>query len=104
MRSRGRGSRSRIAWTSGETRTCLAIHDAADGTLTELNEAGPTVSPAEWAGLEQAVRAELATGGAGLLTISGSLPPGPRTTGSPGSPASRSRPACPWRSTVPDRH
>ena len=38
------GIRTRWAWTDGETRTCLAIHDAADGTLTELNEAGPTVS------------------------------------------------------------
>ncbi len=72
----GEGIPTRIAWASGETRTCLAIYDAADGTLTELNEAGPTVSPTEWTGLEDAVRAELASGDAGLLTISGSLPPG----------------------------
>ena len=72
----GEGIPTRIAWTSGETRTCLAIHDAADGTLTEINEAGPRVSPTEWTGLEDAVRAELAAGGAGVLSISGSLPPG----------------------------
>ena len=70
------GIATRIAWRSGETRTCVAIHDAADDTLTELNEAGPVFEPVAWAALVEATRAELAVGGVGLLTISGSLPPG----------------------------
>ena len=70
------GIAARLAWTDGETRTCLAIHDASDGTLTELNEAGPEVSPAAWAEFVEALRAELASGDIGLVTISGSLPPG----------------------------
>ena len=70
------GIAARLAWTDGETRTCLAIHDGSDGTLTELNEAGPEVSPDAWTGLVEALRAELAGGDVGLVTISGSLPPG----------------------------
>jgi 1-phosphofructokinase family hexose kinase len=70
------GIPARLAWADGETRTCLAIHDGSDGTLTELNEAGPEMSPAAWAGLIEALRAELARGDVGLVTISGSLPPG----------------------------
>jgi fructose-1-phosphate kinase PfkB-like protein len=27
-------------WTDGETRSCFAIHEVRDGTITELNEAG----------------------------------------------------------------
>jgi 1-phosphofructokinase family hexose kinase len=70
------GIPGRWAWADGETRTCLAIHDAADGSLTELNEAGPQLTAESWAGLVAAVRAELATGDVGVATISGSLPPG----------------------------
>ena len=70
------GIRGRFAWAAGETRTCVAIHDAATGALTELNEAGPTVSGDGWSELVAAVREELALGDVGLLTISGSLPPG----------------------------
>lgn len=69
------GIPGRFAWSAGETRTCLAIHDAAADTLTELNEAGPSVSAEAWAGLVAAVREELAAGDVGQLTISGSLPP-----------------------------
>lgn len=69
------GIPGRYAWAVGETRTCLAIHDARADTLTELNEAGPSVSPVVWSGLVAAVRDELAAGDVGLLTISGSLPP-----------------------------
>jgi len=72
----GEGIAGRFAWATGETRTCLAIHDATDDTLTELNEAGPTVTVEAWAGLLEALRAELAAGEAGLVTVSGSLPPG----------------------------
>ena len=70
------GIAGRFAWIDGETRTCIAIHDASDDTLTELNEAGPTLDAGGWARLVEALRAELALGGVGLVTISGSLPPG----------------------------
>ena len=70
------GIAGRFAWAPGETRTCIAIHDAHDGTLTELNEAGPNVSFDAWTGLIGALRDELASGDVGLVTISGSLPPG----------------------------
>lgn len=69
------GIPSRYAWSSGETRTCLAIHDAQTDALTELNEAGPSVSADTWNELGAAVREELARAEVGLLTISGSLPP-----------------------------
>lgn len=72
----GEGIAGRFAWTDGETRSCVAIHDATDGTLTELNEAGPTVSTAAWAAFLETLREETAVGGIGLVTISGSLPPG----------------------------
>jgi len=70
------GIHGRWAWADGETRTCLAIHDAADGSLTELNEAGPSLTEETWVGFVAAFRAELETGAVGLATISGSLPPG----------------------------
>lgn len=70
------GLAGRFAWVAGETRTCIAVHDASDDTLTELNEAGPTLDPADWVATVEALSAELAVGGVGLLTISGSLPPG----------------------------
>ena len=72
------GIEARIAWVTGETRTCLAIHDARDDTLTELNEAGPTVDAGAWRALLDVFEAELTKAGesAGLATISGSLPPG----------------------------
>ena len=70
------GIDARLAWADGETRTCVAIHDGSDGTLTELNEAGPEVGPAAWQAFVDALRTELATGDAGLVAISGTLPPG----------------------------
>jgi 1-phosphofructokinase family hexose kinase len=70
------GIPGRWAWADGETRTCLAIHDATDDSLTELNEAGPLLTAESWAGLVAALRAELEIGDVGLATISGSLPPG----------------------------
>ena len=63
-------------WTDGETRTCFAIHEVRDGTVTELNEAGPLLGPASWSDLVTAFSAELTGGGVGVATISGSLPPG----------------------------
>ena len=73
------GIRTRPAWCDGETRSCFAIHDGEDDSLTELNEAGPTVDAAAWEGFVDTLRAELfdvAVGAIGLVTLSGSLPPG----------------------------
>ena len=73
------GIRTRLAWCDGETRSCIAIHDGGDDALTELNEAGPTVDVSAWEGLVGTLRAELMEGAAravGLVTVSGSLPPG----------------------------
>ncbi len=70
------GIAGRFAWIAGETRTCIAVHDASDDTLTELNEAGPILDATGWTATVEALRDELAVGGVGLVTISGSLPPG----------------------------
>jgi len=70
------GIAGRFAWIAGETRTCIAVHDASDDTLTELNEAGPILDATAWTATVEALRDELAVGGVGLVTISGSLPPG----------------------------
>ena len=71
----------RWTWTDGETRSCFAIHDIDDGTLTELNEAGPTVGAYDLGRPGQALSSELVQGGVGMVTISGSLPPGAPTDG-----------------------
>jgi 1-phosphofructokinase family hexose kinase len=75
------GIAGRFAWVDGETRTCFAIHDATDDTLTELNEAGPTLDARAWAALVETLREEIGAGGVGLVTISGSLPPGAQPDG-----------------------
>ena len=77
----GEGIAGRFAWTSGETRSCLAIHDTSDDSLTEINEAGPEVAPDAWASFLAVYREELTVGQVGLTTISGSLPPGAPTDG-----------------------
>lgn len=70
------GIRTRLAWSDGETRSCIAIHDGDDDALTELNEAGPTIDVSAWEGFVDALRAELMDAMVGLVTVSGSLPPG----------------------------
>jgi 1-phosphofructokinase family hexose kinase len=80
----GEGIAARLAWCDGETRSCIAIHDAHDESLTELNEAGPSVDQAAWERLVGALRAELlagSVGAVGLVTVSGSLPPGAPSDG-----------------------
>ncbi|MFG2501690.1 1-phosphofructokinase family hexose kinase [Streptomyces sp. NPDC048441] len=59
----------------GATRRTLAIVDAATGDTTQLNEPGPTVSPAEWATFRETYD-ELLRGGASAVALCGSLPPG----------------------------
>ena len=70
------GVAGRFAWTEGETRICTSIADAATGQLTEVYEAGPTVSAAAWTAFEAEVAGVLASGSVDAATISGSLPPG----------------------------
>ena len=60
----------------GETRTCTSILDRTDGSTTEFYESGEPISVAEWAGLIAAIEASLEKGDVGLVTVSGSLPPG----------------------------
>lgn len=65
----------RAAWATGETRTCVSIHDPSTDGLTEVYDNGEPVPPAGWIDLERLVAAEVASG-AELLTVSGGIPPG----------------------------
>lgn len=58
-----------LAPCAGETRRTVTV--VAGGEATLLNEPGPALTPDEWAGLEARIPA-----GAGVVVISGSLPPG----------------------------
>ncbi|MGW7413174.1 1-phosphofructokinase family hexose kinase [Streptomyces sp. NPDC054863] len=59
---------------TGNTRRTLAIVDESTGDTTQLNEPGPTVTPAEW---ETFLRSyEELLGGAQAVALCGSLPPG----------------------------
>ena len=71
-----RGIARTVAWTAGETRTCLSIHDRSAGTLTEVYEAGPELDRAAWEGLQSALGSALERGGPAVVAIGGSLPPG----------------------------
>ncbi|MFJ1702938.1 1-phosphofructokinase family hexose kinase [Kitasatospora sp. NPDC088346] len=57
---------------AGETRRTVAVVDRTDATL--LNEPGPALTGPEWAALRAEVAALLPS--AGVLVLSGSLPPG----------------------------
>ncbi|MEV4948287.1 1-phosphofructokinase family hexose kinase [Streptomyces sp. NPDC053755] len=60
--------------TAGPTRRTVAVVDTASGDTTQLNEPGPTITPAEWATLTGRY-ADLLTG-AEAVALCGSLPPG----------------------------
>ncbi|MFJ9434089.1 1-phosphofructokinase family hexose kinase [Streptomyces sp. NPDC101490] len=60
--------------TGGPTRRTVAVVDAASGDTTQLNEPGPTVTPAEWAAFRTRFTALL--DGAAAVALCGSLPPG----------------------------
>ncbi|MFJ4872628.1 1-phosphofructokinase family hexose kinase [Streptomyces sp. NPDC088757] len=66
--------RDELVETAGSTRRTVAVVDAATGDTTQLNEPGPTVTPAEW----EAFRARFAAllDGAEAVALCGSLPPG----------------------------
>jgi tagatose 6-phosphate kinase len=81
LASDGGGVVDRLVTIGAPTRRTLTILDSRGGTATLLNEAGPTVSAAEWAALLDRVRELLDQ--AGVLVCSGSLPPG-APPGAPG--------------------
>ncbi|MFE7166948.1 1-phosphofructokinase family hexose kinase [Streptomyces sp. NPDC057616] len=58
----------------GRTRRTIALVDERTGDTTQLNEPGPTVTPAEWAAFQEAYEGLLAT--ASAVALCGSLPPG----------------------------
>ena len=61
---------------AGESRSCLIV--LAPGSVTVLNEEGPTPDPAAWRRFEALVTARLDPSGrhAPVLVVSGSFPPG----------------------------
>ncbi|CAM5604262.1 sugar kinase [Streptomyces spiroverticillatus] len=59
---------------AGNTRRTLAVVDESTGDTTQLNEPGPTVSPAEWESFLLSYESLLA--GASAVALCGSLPPG----------------------------
>lgn len=59
---------------SGPTRRTIAVVDEQTGDTTQLNEPGPTVSPAEWSAFQEAYDDLLPS--ASAVALCGSLPPG----------------------------
>ncbi|WP_309097248.1 1-phosphofructokinase family hexose kinase [Streptomyces sp.] len=59
---------------SGATRRTIAVVDEHTGDTTQLNEPGPTITPAEWAAFQEAY-ADLLHG-VSAVALCGSLPPG----------------------------
>jgi tagatose 6-phosphate kinase len=58
----------------GATRRTIAVVDEQTGDTTQLNEPGPTVTPAEWSAFQEAYEDLLAS--ASAVALCGSLPPG----------------------------
>jgi tagatose 6-phosphate kinase len=59
---------------SGATRRTIAVVDEHTGDTTQLNEPGPTITPAEWSAFQEAY-ADLLHG-VSAVALCGSLPPG----------------------------
>ncbi|MFF7868921.1 1-phosphofructokinase family hexose kinase [Streptomyces qaidamensis] len=59
---------------SGATRRTVAVVDERTGDTTQLNEPGPTVTPAEWSAFQEAYEDLLPA--ASAVALCGSLPPG----------------------------
>ena len=70
------GMRIRPVPGNQPTRTCVAVADAATGTLTEVYEPAPRIEPRAWGTLVATV-GELSREHASWVSLSGSLPPGP---------------------------
>ncbi|MEV0640191.1 1-phosphofructokinase family hexose kinase [Streptomyces sp. NPDC050619] len=58
----------------GSTRRTIAVVDDRTGDTTQLNEPGPTVTPAEWSAFQEAYDDLIAS--ASAVALCGSLPPG----------------------------
>lgn len=66
------GLHSAWTWTNAETRTCtILVSDTADATV--INEPGLPVSTSDWEQLQRDVKQQVSA--AGLVCLSGSLPP-----------------------------
>ncbi|MFL6001060.1 MAG: 1-phosphofructokinase family hexose kinase [Streptomyces sp.] len=59
---------------SGPTRRTIAVVDEQSGDTTQLNEPGPTVTPAEWSAFQEAY--EDLVPSVSAVALCGSLPPG----------------------------
>lgn len=59
---------------TGATRRTIAVVDTHTGDTTQLNEPGPTITPAEWSAFQEAYGDLLAS--ASAVALCGSLPPG----------------------------
>ncbi|MEU1270927.1 1-phosphofructokinase family hexose kinase [Streptomyces sp. NPDC005799] len=59
---------------AGPTRRTIAVVDTTSGDTTQLNEPGPTVTPAEWSAFQDAYEDLLPSMAA--VALCGSLPPG----------------------------
>ena len=59
---------------AGPTRRTIALVDDQTGDTTQLNEPGPTITPAEWSAFQEAYEDLLAR--ASAVALCGSLPPG----------------------------
>ncbi|AZQ35625.1 1-phosphofructokinase family hexose kinase [Streptomyces cyaneochromogenes] len=59
---------------TGATRRTIAVVDEHTGDTTQLNEPGPTITPAEWSAFQEAYEDLLAS--ASAVALCGSLPPG----------------------------
>ncbi|MFJ4711556.1 1-phosphofructokinase family hexose kinase [Streptomyces sp. NPDC088785] len=74
-RLRGVGRlRDALVPVDGATRRTVAVVDASTGDTTQLNEPGPTISPAEWTAFQEAY--EVLLGSVSAVALCGSLPPG----------------------------
>ena len=71
---RAEGIETAFVHTEAESRTCLSILDAENGTLTELYERGEPIPPAQVEALIAQFRADV--GAYAAVTLSGSLPAG----------------------------
>ncbi|MGX1475601.1 UNVERIFIED_CONTAM: tagatose 6-phosphate kinase [Streptomyces canus] len=59
---------------TGPTRRTIAVVDGQSGDTTQLNEPGPTVTPAEWSAFQEAY--EDLVPSVSVVALCGSLPPG----------------------------
>lgn len=66
----------RAAWREAETRTCTSVFDGHDGRTTEFYESGAPLAGNDWGLLLGEIDSVLSAGDVGLISVSGSLPPG----------------------------